>query len=218
MGETDVPQEWKKWNPHQLKENKHNLLQPPRKLKQKDELNNKLEEMIEKRENMLTMQTKTRKRENDLKEKQMKVEQEFNMKKCELKLRVLELQIVKEQLAIQFLEKQLSITLQAGLSYSKYRDVIERFECFGSTSHVKIADHALVFLAHGTYSNWKQPLAFMFCEAATNKTHLAVRIIEVVRAVLSTGLMPIGTVCDQASQNQAAIKYLIEETRDSHIP
>ncbi|KAI4459252.1 spermatogenesis-associated 4-related [Holotrichia oblita] len=29
--------------------------------------------------------------------------------------------------------------------------------------------------------------------------------------------MPIATVCDQASQNQAAIKYLIEETRDSYV-
>ncbi|KAK9700651.1 Myb/SANT-like DNA-binding domain [Popillia japonica] len=45
QGETDVPQEWKKWNPHQLKEKKHNVLQPRRKLKRKDELNNKLEDI-----------------------------------------------------------------------------------------------------------------------------------------------------------------------------
>lgn len=96
------------------------------------------------------------------------------------------------------------ISLQVGLEYSKHKETIEGFECFGDIRRLRFANHALVFLAQGITKSWKQPLSYVFCNAATDSAQLAVLIKDIIQAVSSCGLIPVAVVCDQATNNQAA--------------
>lgn len=106
------------------------------------------------------------------------------------------------------------ISLSPGLQYEQSKDVIIGFEDLGTDCRKSVfADHAVVFMVRGIRKKFKQPVAYMLCETGMKTNSLAVTIKEIVRAVRSTGLEVVATVCDQAAANVAAINYLKNETK-----
>ncbi|KAJ8868137.1 hypothetical protein PR048_031946 [Dryococelus australis] len=96
------------------------------------------------------------------------------------------------------------MAIQPSLHYSSNNNKIIGWQYYGNNNRVpSVADHVLVFTT----------IVFMFCQNATKTHSLAVVIKQVIRSVTATGLNVIATVCDQGANNQAAINYLLEETR-----
>ena len=64
---------------------------------------------------------------------------------------------------------------------------------------------AIVFMVRGIRAKWKQPISFYL-----TVTHgiLQELIQETIRSVLSTGLNPLGVVCDQGPNNRACLSRL----------
>lgn len=108
------------------------------------------------------------------------------------------------------------MSIQPGLHYNKYKDVLEGFVTYGEEKYCRLADHALVFMIQGIFRKWKQPLAFMFSEGSVSSAQLAVLIKKIVRKLLYCGLNPIACVCDQGSSNRAAINSLIAESKANY--
>lgn len=62
------------------------------------------------------------------------------------------------------------MALEAGLFYEPTDEISGLVETIGRQK--KFADHALVFMIKGIVCNWKQPIAYYFCEGATSKNDL----------------------------------------------
>lgn len=107
------------------------------------------------------------------------------------------------------------ISLQASLNYDNKAGFIAGFEDNGTSRTQKFADHALVFMIRGVVKKYKQPISYTFCKSTTNSHDLASQLKNVVRAVHSTGLRVVGTVCDQGATNTAAINILKNDTKNS---
>lgn len=67
-------------------------------------------------------------------------------------------------------------------------------------------------MVRGVKRKFKQPIAYYFTASGIKTPDLVVALKEVISAVQSTGLRIIGTVCDQATTNVAAINILMQET------
>lgn len=107
------------------------------------------------------------------------------------------------------------MALEAGLFYTPTDEISGFVETVEKQK--KFADHALVFMIKGIAHNWKQPIAYYFCEGATSKNDLKNIIKEVVSAVQKTGLIPLALVSDQGTSFQAALNSLKEDTRIDQI-
>ncbi|CAI6354012.1 unnamed protein product [Macrosiphum euphorbiae] len=105
------------------------------------------------------------------------------------------------------------ISLNAGLQYNSNEGTIYGFEENNSGRTQQFADHSLVFMIRGIVKNFKQPICYSFCKSTTNRHDLAHQIREVIKAVQSTGLKVISTICDQGATNSAAINILINDTK-----
>ncbi|KAK9731744.1 Endonuclease-reverse transcriptase [Popillia japonica] len=68
-----------------------------------------------------------------------------------------------------------------------------------------------------SHTHWKRPLCFMFCQSATTSMELCDLIKKIIAVVMSTGLIMVATVCDQASQNVAGINALLQEIKQSYF-
>nr|CAH7715727.1 unnamed protein product [Callosobruchus chinensis] len=91
---------------------------------------------------------------------------------------------------------------------------LKGFVDFGGNERRAIyADHALVFILKGIRRRWKQPICFCFCEHSTRTGDLVRTIKDVVRSVHNTGLKIVASISDQGTNNVAAIKYLLNETK-----
>lgn len=109
------------------------------------------------------------------------------------------------------------VSLNASLQYNSNDGTIYGFEDNGMTQTQEFADHSLVFMVRGIVRNFKQPLCYLFCKSTTKRYDLANQICEVVRAVHSTGLKVVSTICDQGSTNMAAINMLIHDTKAFYL-
>ncbi|CAB3259517.1 unnamed protein product [Arctia plantaginis] len=109
------------------------------------------------------------------------------------------------------------VALRPGLYYNTTDDEIIGFEDFGPQKTEKIADHALVFMIKSLKGKYKQPIAFTFCQSATKSTQLKKLIQDILKAIQSTGLKVIATVCDQSSTNMSVIKSLINDTKRKYL-
>lgn len=103
------------------------------------------------------------------------------------------------------------VALTPGLYYHKTWDMIIGFEDCEQHKTNKIADHALVFMVKSLKGKYKQPVSFTFCQGTTKTLKNLLK--EVLKAVESTGLKVIATVCDQATTNVNVINSLISDTK-----
>jgi len=79
------------------------------------------------------------------------------------------------------------------------------------------ADKALVFMIRGSRKKFKQPIAFYLTNGTMDSTNLSIIIKNIIKAVQSTGLTVVSTICDQAPTNVAAINRLYKETNEKYI-
>lgn len=107
------------------------------------------------------------------------------------------------------------ISLQPHLQYDAINDKIVGFEDWGHKRTQGIADHALVFMLRGIKTGWKIPLSYNFCKSQTKTTQLIRCIKEMVTEVTKAGFIIVATVCDQGSSNVAALKQLLDDTRNN---
>jgi DNA transposase THAP9 len=95
------------------------------------------------------------------------------------------------------------ISLKRGLNYSKSADEIVGFEDFGNGDRTqKYANQALVLMARGLRSRWKQPLAyFLACNTSPAKK-LKEIVSDTVVKLNGIGLTVVAVICDQGATNQ----------------
>ena len=58
------------------------------------------------------------------------------------------------------------MSIKKALRYDPSSDTVEGYENFGTAGSNKIASHALVFMARGMTSNWKQPFSYYLSEVS----------------------------------------------------
>ena len=69
----------------------------------------------------------------------------------------------KDRICILYLDE---ICLKTGITYDKRFDVLVGYENLGEKKTSKPANNALTLLVRDLFSNWKQPLGFMFTNVA----------------------------------------------------
>jgi hypothetical protein len=99
------------------------------------------------------------------------------------------------------------ISLKTSVSYDCKADCIVGYENFGQLGSTgKLANHALVLMARGLLTKWKQPLAY-FQVSNTTSADLLKRIIEQCIGKLSdVGFTTVCIICDQGATNQQMFK------------
>ncbi|KAK9680918.1 Transposase protein [Popillia japonica] len=103
---------------------------------------------------------------------------------------------------------------EPGLQNNKKYNYMEGFVDMGGKNRRGLyADHALVFLIKGIKSKWKQPICYTFCQRTTPTADLVALLKSLICNVRRCGLLVIATISDQGGTNQAAINYLLNETK-----
>ncbi|KAI4455465.1 hypothetical protein MML48_9g00002322 [Holotrichia oblita] len=105
------------------------------------------------------------------------------------------------------------MSLSPNLTYNKAKDEVEGFEQIGEEHTMRIADHVQVFMLRGINRKWKQPIVYQFVHGGVKYINIVRTIKEIVRRTFNSGLHIVSTICDQGTNNQSAITYLINETR-----
>ena len=101
------------------------------------------------------------------------------------------------------------MSVKATLSYNVYHDKIDGFENMGSIGCGQgIGKQALVFLATGLFSSWKQPLGFFISKSVTSGDKLWFLLEEWLSLVNEIGLSVKSVVFDQGTSNQKLVKLL----------
>ena len=77
----------------------------------------------------------------------------------------------------------------------------------------QLADHVNVCMIKGIFRHWKQPLSYTLSCGPTKSIDIKKLITDIIRECAAIGLTILATVCDQGGPNQAAINYLLEETK-----
>jgi len=98
--------------------------------------------------------------------------------------------------------------IKEAVSYNLRADQVEGFEDFGFTRSKLIANHASVFMVRGIVGNWKQPFAYFFSSGPLKATLLSDLIKEALNTLFNIGLSVKVLICDQGSNNRAALKLL----------
>lgn len=102
------------------------------------------------------------------------------------------------------------MSLSTNLKYDQFDDKIIGMEDNGSERKARLVDHANVFFLKRLY---KQPLAFTFSKGPITSISLKNLIKKLIVECQKIGLNVMTTICDQGTNNQAAIKLLIEERK-----
>lgn len=74
-----------------------------------------------------------------------------------------------------------------------------------------------VYMLRGIRKKWKQPLYYNFCSGATKTYDIKKILIDIITKCDSIGLKIVATVCDQGSNNVAAINSLINDTKEKYF-
>lgn len=98
------------------------------------------------------------------------------------------------------------VAITPHLTFVESKDHIQGFKDFGSERDLRLADHALVFMATGVVEKWKQPISYYFCEGTTSAATLKKKLKEIIEKVSEAGLIPIALICDQESTFRTALK------------
>lgn len=72
-------------------------------------------------------------------------------------------------------------------------------------------------MLRGINSKWKQPIYFQFTQGPVKAIRIIETLKKLIMAVFSTGLLILGTICDQGANNVSAINTLIKDTRASYL-
>lgn len=89
------------------------------------------------------------------------------------------------------------ISLKSNLFYDISKDKIIGFQASNSEHTSSIASSALVVMASGIASSWKQPIAYFFYRTSAPSNDIKDILYESVRKINATGLNVLGVVSDQ---------------------
>ena len=93
--------------------------------------------------------------------------------------------------------------VRPNLTYLAHDDVIEGIEDFGELGKsARKADHALVFLARGLTSKWKQPVGYTLSQGPTPASVLRPLLEECIRKLRLAGFTVACVVSDMGTPNQ----------------
>lgn len=96
------------------------------------------------------------------------------------------------------------MAIKEGVTYDKGRDMIEGLEEFGSQgSSLKPANHAVVFMARGLESKWKQPLGYFLSRGPMSGQKTGALLLECITLLMEVGLTVKVIVADQGTNNQS---------------
>ena len=95
------------------------------------------------------------------------------------------------------------------LTYLPPDDYVEGVEDFGELGKTREqADNALVFMARGLTSCWKQPLGYMLSKGPTPARVLQPLLESCIRKLRQSGFTVVATVCDMGSPKRELLKNL----------
>jgi len=95
------------------------------------------------------------------------------------------------------------------LEYSKFLDCVEGYEDLGSKGRTnKLAGQAMVFMIRGLYSSWKMPICYFLPATSVKNSLLSELLIKVIQRLLDCGFIVKAVICDQGTNNVAALKLL----------
>ena len=100
------------------------------------------------------------------------------------------------------------MSLKCGLHYNVSKDMIDGFvnmDCGGSQ---EISKQALVFMATGLASNWKQPIGFFLVKTTASAHVLKTLLSECLTRLFDIGLCVKSVIFDQGASNQKLVKLL----------
>lgn len=72
-------------------------------------------------------------------------------------------------------------------------------------------------MLRGIRRKWKQPVYYNFVNGATKNNDLVNILKQIIRKCHAIGLNIVATICDQGSNNQAAINSLVNGTRAEYL-
>lgn len=100
------------------------------------------------------------------------------------------------------------------LEYSKFLDCVEGYEDLGPKGRTnKLAGQAMVFMIRGLYSSWKMPICYFLPATSVKNCILSELLVEVIKRLLDCGFHVKAVICDQGTNNVAALK-LLNVTKD----
>jgi hypothetical protein len=101
------------------------------------------------------------------------------------------------------------MAIQAGLSYDPKMDAIIGFEDLGDCGKSQsVAKQALVFMVCGMFENWKQPIGCFAVSTSAPGEILKNLIVQAIKFISDTGLIPKVVIMDQGPNNQKAMRLL----------
>ena len=99
------------------------------------------------------------------------------------------------------------MALTARMSYDKQNDCVNGFANYGSYGQTKeLGNHALVFMASGIFSSWKQPLGFFISRNSAASDVLKTLLFECIKELSTAGYIVKAVICDMGSTNQKLMK------------
>lgn len=109
------------------------------------------------------------------------------------------------------------MSLKSHLFYDISKDKIVGFqESYKSdNNNMDVASSALVVMARGIASSWKQPIAYFFYKSTAASNEIKDILFESVRRLNSIGLNVLGVVSDQGSNFQKLVKGNLKLTPDN---
>lgn len=93
-----------------------------------------------------------------------------------------------------------------------YNPSVDRFEGLEESSTGRghnLANKALVFMAKGIRTPWKQPLGYFFAHCSTPANVLRDLLFQCHNLLVKAGLDPVAVACDQGNQNVALFNGLV---------
>lgn len=95
------------------------------------------------------------------------------------------------------------------LSYNPSSDRFEGLEEHSGQQGKRLANKALMFMAKGVGTPWKQPLGYFFAHKGTPSEVLKDLLFQCYSALVDAGLEPVAVVCDQGSQNVSLFSSIV---------
>lgn len=111
------------------------------------------------------------------------------------------------------------MSLKSAVSFDSRNDCVEGFEdlgpMLGRTKYVGTS--ALVFMARGLNSKWKQPIGYFITSSTVRPEVLKLLLLCAIDTAIDVGLSPAAILCDQGSNNRSCYHKQLGVTVDDPV-
>ncbi|KAF2887009.1 hypothetical protein ILUMI_19164, partial [Ignelater luminosus] len=105
------------------------------------------------------------------------------------------------------------MSIATHISYNQKEDHVEGFDNSGNN----FANHAQTFMIRGIRRRWKQPIFYDFTSGPAKCVDIATTIKKLVAKCREVGLVVCAFICDQGTNNSAAINHLQRTAKWEHL-